>query len=427
MSKAEGKSIVIKFTEDLVGDVVGNETAMTITGQQYKYVNGPLLDKSYTVTAVGRSLGSVLFDDDFIGGITDGVDISNDITLLSTSGGVEIDKDERSTNAGSSLSNIKVYIKYLKALNLKSILVRVNSIGAYRLTIRNSSGTIIGAPEATSTTTDEWVEFVLADTLSLIPNSVLSFTLTIVGGGTYYPFYVVGAYSSVNWQTTTGGTWGTSYSMFMGMVFEGGSAYAEIGTYISKAISVNLLGDSFKINWEHEIPLGTAITIKYGSGLEMPTEWNTILNGDILLSENLSTNLWIQYILETTNTSATPILHELWIVEATAPQDIIVLTVEQFNNFNNVEGNLTVTYDATKGNLSGTGGAVESFENVFLPTDLIQTPNPNVEEYVSVAPFEVVADLLDLEYPKAYSDMGTITVAPFEVTATLIDVEDINP
>jgi len=105
----------------------------------------------------------------------------------------------------------------------------------------------------------------------------------------------------------------------------------------------------------------------------------------------------------------------------------ILLTFPNMGGFNNVEGNLTVNYDATKGNLSGRGGAVESFENVFLPTDLIQTPNPNVEEYVSVAPVEVVADLLDIEYPKAYGDMGTITVAPFEVTATLLDVEDINP
>ena len=104
----------------------------------------------------------------------------------------------------------------------------------------------------------------------------------------------------------------------------------------------------------------------------------------------------------------------------------LLLNMSLFNNFNNVEGNLTVEYDATKGNLSGTGGVVESFIEVFTPTELIQTPNPNVEEYIAVAPIEVVADLLDIEYPKAYGD-EIITVAPFEVTATLIDVEDINP
>jgi len=52
MSKGEGKSIVIKFTEDLVGDVSGNEAAMTITGQEFQHVNGSLLDKVYTVSAV---------------------------------------------------------------------------------------------------------------------------------------------------------------------------------------------------------------------------------------------------------------------------------------------------------------------------------------------------------------------------------------
>lgn len=54
MSKGDGLKIGIKFTEDLVGDVTGNESAFTITGQEYKYVDGPLIDGDYLVDKVER-------------------------------------------------------------------------------------------------------------------------------------------------------------------------------------------------------------------------------------------------------------------------------------------------------------------------------------------------------------------------------------
>lgn len=53
MSKGEGKKIAIKFTKDLTG-VVGNKDAFAITGKEYKYVNGPLVNKEYQVDKVER-------------------------------------------------------------------------------------------------------------------------------------------------------------------------------------------------------------------------------------------------------------------------------------------------------------------------------------------------------------------------------------
>lgn len=52
MSKADGKQIAIKFTMPLLGDVTGNVSAFTVTGQEYKYINGPILSKTYTITSV---------------------------------------------------------------------------------------------------------------------------------------------------------------------------------------------------------------------------------------------------------------------------------------------------------------------------------------------------------------------------------------
>lgn len=54
MSKGDGLKIGIKFTEDLVGDVSGSEDAFAITGKEYKYVNGALIDKVYQVDKVER-------------------------------------------------------------------------------------------------------------------------------------------------------------------------------------------------------------------------------------------------------------------------------------------------------------------------------------------------------------------------------------
>lgn len=52
MSKAEGKQIAVKFTMPLLGDVTGNVSAFSVTGQEYKYINGPIIAKTYTVTSV---------------------------------------------------------------------------------------------------------------------------------------------------------------------------------------------------------------------------------------------------------------------------------------------------------------------------------------------------------------------------------------
>ena len=57
MSKGEGKKIAIKFTQPLIGDVTENESAFTVTGQEYQYIDGPdnngqLINKTYVVTSI---------------------------------------------------------------------------------------------------------------------------------------------------------------------------------------------------------------------------------------------------------------------------------------------------------------------------------------------------------------------------------------
>lgn len=101
----------------------------------------------------------------------------------------------------------------------------------------------------------------------------------------------------------------------------------------------------------------------------------------------------------------------------------------EFNDlgrFPTVEGNLTVEYDSSIGNLVGQGGAVESFTNVFLPTDLVPEPNPNQQETIEVAPVLLEVDLLPVECADRFTE-DTITVAPVELTVELIHISIINP
>lgn len=52
---SEGTEVALRFSQSLVGDITGNETKITVTGQTYEYVpNGELESASRTVTAVSN-------------------------------------------------------------------------------------------------------------------------------------------------------------------------------------------------------------------------------------------------------------------------------------------------------------------------------------------------------------------------------------
>ena len=72
MSKSDGLKIGIRFTEDIVGDISGNESAFTITGKEYKYVHGALIDKEYQVDKVERYPTQRLWGANFNSGAIDG-------------------------------------------------------------------------------------------------------------------------------------------------------------------------------------------------------------------------------------------------------------------------------------------------------------------------------------------------------------------
>lgn len=77
MSKSLGSKIAIKFTDDLIGDVTGNENAFKVTGKEYKYVKGPLIDKNYIIDKVERHGAMLLHKENFTTGGLNNVVINN--------------------------------------------------------------------------------------------------------------------------------------------------------------------------------------------------------------------------------------------------------------------------------------------------------------------------------------------------------------
>lgn len=104
----------------------------------------------------------------------------------------------------------------------------------------------------------------------------------------------------------------------------------------------------------------------------------------------------------------------------------ILITMDWWGRFNNVEDKIKVLYDASKGSLTGAGGAVESFEIEFLPEDLVQTPNPNEEELIKAYPYEIIADLKEVTFNNVYPQ-ETVRAYPYSIVLNLIDVGEINP
>ena len=69
----------------------------------------------------------------------------------------------------------------------------------------------------------------------------------------------------------------------------------------------------------------------------------------------------------------TPVLESLHIEEAAEDERLLLLTMTAGKEVNNVEGDLSIEYDDTLGNLQGTGGAVVTFAEEFTPTELVRT------------------------------------------------------
>lgn len=100
------------------------------------------------------------------------------------------------------------------------------------------------------------------------------------------------------------------------------------------------------------------------------------------------------------------------------------LTMGGQQRFNNTEGGVTVTYDATVGGLQGRGGAVASFSVIFSPTELIPKLNPHQAEQISVGATAAVG-FTKVTYNNAYAQEQIAVSAT--ATVDFIYVGVVNP
>ena len=106
------------------------------------------------------------------------------------------------------------------------------------------------------------------------------------------------------------------------------------------------------------------------------------------------------------------------------PDNMLLLETHDQQRFNNAEGPVSVVYDWSLGVLAGTGGAVESFSEEFLPKDLEPMPNPYAEEHINIGVAQDV-DFVLIAYTFGYNEerIDVSAVANIEFVDTTI----VNP
>lgn len=466
-TKGQGAKIGIKFTEELVGDISGNEFAFTVEGREYKYVNGALIDGDYRVESVERypvlkvwELGeSLKLDNPGEMRITDSkcYEVASGTNLTGTVSANAGDIVLATISHRSSFTNPNGWTKLYES-------IAVNSSFAQRMVFAIKKIEATGQVSFTATQSSTgriYLNLISIGGIDNIENAnyeaINTTPTTIVDApdkkegekliwGCTAPLWAISNYKSwstipndlqmISLPTTTqarqanfvdfgnGAVTGRKFAPDAGtgseVVVNAVRLIREYKTpkvYITDVIQ---LSGQYRINWISEQSNNTNIKIEISmSGVQ--GSFVEVQNGDVI---EFNDSLWIRVTLSTTDSNKTPILKSLWLEDASAPQNKILITMKPLSRFASVEGDLTVSYDASKGNLTGVGGAVESFQVEFAPTDLIPEPNPHIEEYITVSP-SIEVDFIPIDYVNSY-ETENISVAP-SIEIEFINVAIINP
>lgn len=114
-------------------------------------------------------------------------------------------------------------------------------------------------------------------------------------------------------------------------------------------------------------------------------------------------------------------------VEAYPDNDhAILLTMDRYETFRNVVGNLTVAYNATVGNLAGLGGRVVSFSTSLSPSNLGLKPlNLHDPEHINLALVAPIAVLTRIDYTNAQTGEENIELSGITGTGVLTNINDL--
>jgi len=440
--KGAGKRIAVRFDKPLLGDVTGNETAFTVKGMvrnPLKY--GPLTERTFTVESVERYPLERYWQDDFSGQM-DGVEVGENGAVLE--GGLSDEKiihQEDASGVGATRGNNLNPIgqTFTPNRNLAKFAVEfyigVTATPSHKLRAylyNTSSGLPTGSPIATSAdiihSATGWARFEFEINLSSgfmyacvwQATSAEASNLYEVYGDGGQNLYAGGRYTF--WRDTASAWSGNDLWDATFRVYDYLEQYSTPGTYTTTT-PADTLPTNPRLRFDTDTPEGTSITVEYtasASDTTPPETWTEVNDGDLLTVDG--DFLWLRYTLSTDDPAVTPTLLSLWIEEAEAPPDTIVLHFDTLNRFNDAEGDLTVTYTQALGTLTGVR-PVEDFTESFTPTGLEPTPI-NVQGTIT-AGIEVEVDFIEVYYV----DLGhknTIT-AGITVEVDLIPVSEIPP
>lgn len=460
MSKGIGQKIAIKFTEVLSGDISGNEQAFKVTGQEYKYVNGELIDGDYQIETVERYPIKRIWEDDFEDGIKYNLyTVENGLAIVVPQEKIYPVADtyarqgSTNTNYGSSGELCVLgYTGYYARTYLKFDVPLLPIVKA-ELFLFYFANDVSDREQRhhIKRIIENWEEMTL--TYSNAPNFEGMGSLTAGSYGTLVN--VDGHKTGINkwrsvditnlvkeWQDGTysnhgltldhnynasydGGVWASikyrskeyedsNFHPYIKLVYDDNVSFDMGGTY-STSFQIN---GQYRIKWLEETPEDTAIKIELAT---VENEFSEISNGDVI---NTNGTIWIKATLSTEDVNKTPILKELWLEEPDAPDDQIRLVMHPQGRFNNVVGDLAVDYDASKGNLQGRGGAVESFSYDFTPVGLETKPNPHAAELITITPHADVA-FTGVHYSQRYGSEKITVTANASVAFTYVGT--VNP
>ena len=453
MSKAKGQKIVVKFDKALLGEVVGNHTAFTVTGMQKNpiHTGTPELTE-YTVDSVERYPIATLYEDDFIGAM-DGVEVGGNGVVLDEATNVVANGNfaDGTTGWQSSSGSLSVTDNALRAEipDIGAAIVfqqttipiiegtkyffrvraRRTATGDMDIRLRGStSGTQSVTLNNSSFTAGEWqivygagvITSNLTGALRLVLFIATSSNETVELDGNFGVTAI--DMTAHGLEDLTAEEINTLFPTYFG-----GDGHFGEATYTTSTPADTLPTDP-RLKWTEDLPTGTSITAEYAvnqDALSTPVAWTPVNNNDLLTIPDPATGyfLWLKFTLATTDTAVTPTLLSVWLEEAEAPPDTIILNFDTYNRFNDVEGAITVAYNQSLGTLAG-DSAVASFSVPFTPTGLLKTP---IDEHtISVGITDVAVNLLPVTYIDGHTD-HTISASVTGVTVNLIHVNDINP
>lgn len=471
MSKGRGKKLGLKFTHNLIGDNLNNESAFTVKGKEYQYVNGPdkngsIVDVMYDVESVesypiptiwetdGHRTLETMLDELSVNetkaySVTSGRSISGSVSVnvgdimlatishrgtLSLPSGWEVIYESEEIGSSQKL----VFATKTSSVNGQEILNVSNSVSnrMYLNLISISNVNSIVYDESYTVIEKETVTEIEVPDKKAEDMLIWGVTANIWATGYSDPWRT----TPDNLEIVSSGTEPRQANFIDILDSNTSEARAFIPrvrttaavaavkliqnydpSFIYESEAIESTGPT-KVNWDSYMPENTNVKIEYTTGVEQG-EWTEVNHADIVDSD---TNIWLRATLTTDDDTVTPILRKLWL-EVPAPEDTLLLTVNDSNRFNNVIGDITVMYDESIGNLVGRGGPVASFEHSFTPEDLEPLPNPGHSERVGAKVGQFDIELKEIQYLDVVSESHVVGASVGETTISLKDVNNINP